>query len=324
MSYQVKTPILFLAFNRPDCTERVFNSIREVKPSKLYVAIDGPRDNNADDIENREKVISIVRNVDWECDSHYLIHEKNLGCSLSGLTAWKWIFEYEKRMLFIEDDGLGNESAFRFIDEMLERYENDERIINVGAVNYGPKMGNATYFFSRHPSCTYFMGTWKRVLDKYEYNIDSYPSIKYRKCFRKNFFSFGEYLVSLAYFDNYIKGLKSGFRANTYDLQLNYMAYKYNMYSIYPNINMVSNIGLSGGANNSVSVESSFYKEYANRKRFQLGDIVHPLFEIDKSFEKVYFKKRVLYNRSWCKVWLSTICPDWLKFPVRLFRKFKK
>ena len=61
MSYQVKTPIMFLAFNRPDCTERVFESIRKVRPSKLYVAIDGPRENRADDIENREKVLNIVK-----------------------------------------------------------------------------------------------------------------------------------------------------------------------------------------------------------------------------------------------------------------------
>lgn len=63
---------------------------------KLYVAIDGPRPNREDDIEKREEVIRIVKNVDWDCETHYLIHDKNLGCSLSGFTAWKWFFEYEE------------------------------------------------------------------------------------------------------------------------------------------------------------------------------------------------------------------------------------
>ena len=37
------TPILFLLFNRPDTTEKVFNVIRKIKPKYLYIAADGPR-----------------------------------------------------------------------------------------------------------------------------------------------------------------------------------------------------------------------------------------------------------------------------------------
>ncbi|MFZ2303665.1 MAG: glycosyltransferase family 2 protein, partial [Minisyncoccia bacterium] len=36
-------PILFIIFNRPDTTTRVFETIRKIKPAKLYVAADGPR-----------------------------------------------------------------------------------------------------------------------------------------------------------------------------------------------------------------------------------------------------------------------------------------
>ena len=43
------TPILFLIFSRPDTTERVFQRIRAIKPSRLYVAADAPRDNRPDE-----------------------------------------------------------------------------------------------------------------------------------------------------------------------------------------------------------------------------------------------------------------------------------
>ena len=36
-------PILFLTFNRPNLTFKVFDKIKEIKPKKLYVACDGPR-----------------------------------------------------------------------------------------------------------------------------------------------------------------------------------------------------------------------------------------------------------------------------------------
>ena len=39
----LKTPVLFMIFNRPDTTQQVFNAIRQAKPKQLFVAADGPR-----------------------------------------------------------------------------------------------------------------------------------------------------------------------------------------------------------------------------------------------------------------------------------------
>jgi len=39
----MKTPVAFLIFNRPDTTKKVFDVIRQAKPSKLLVVADSPR-----------------------------------------------------------------------------------------------------------------------------------------------------------------------------------------------------------------------------------------------------------------------------------------
>lgn len=313
-----------MAFNRPDCTAQVFESIRSVKPRKLYVAIDGPRPGRKDDVENRNKVLEIVKNVDWDCESKYLIHDKNLGCSLSGVTAWRWFFGFEDRMLFIEDDGLGGDSAFWFMDEMLERFKDDDRILNVGVGNFGLKQGDSTYFFTRKSATTYFMGTWKRVLDKYDYDLSTYSGLKWKRSFQKHFVSLGEYLIATTNFDKYVKSVKEGRRENTYDLQLDYMAYKDDMYSVNPNYNLVSNIGFESGANTNYSKESKIYKEFANRKREVLSEIKHKEFAIDKDFELRYFEKKSLYGHHWLRIWLSNAIPNWMKMPLRWIKKIIK
>ena len=38
-----KIPILFIIFNRPEITNISFREIRNYKPTKLYIAGDGPR-----------------------------------------------------------------------------------------------------------------------------------------------------------------------------------------------------------------------------------------------------------------------------------------
>lgn len=300
MERKLYTPVLFLVFNRPKQTARVFETIRKAQPLKLYVAVDAPRVGRLDDVENNNAVKAIVENVDWPCETHYLYQEKNLGCSKSGVTAWNWVMEREDRMIFIEDDGLGTLDAFLFIQEMLERYKDDKRIAYVGAVNYGLKYGDASYFFSREPSATYFMGTWKRVMDMYDYELDSWRKEISPSIIKKNSLTYKEYFMRKRIFDKYVSSIKSGKRDNTYDVQMTYLCYVHNMWSIYPNVNMVSNIGLDGGANNACDINSAFYKEYANRVTQPLCQVVHPTdILVDENFEKQFFNKRVLHNRNW-------------------------
>ena len=52
----MKVPVLLLAFNRPELTEKVIESIKNYKPSKIYVSVDGPRKENVDDLSNIKKI----------------------------------------------------------------------------------------------------------------------------------------------------------------------------------------------------------------------------------------------------------------------------
>jgi hypothetical protein len=60
-------PVLLIFFNRPDALKLTFEQIRLAKPKKLYLAQDGPRENNLNDNENILKCREIVENIDWDC-----------------------------------------------------------------------------------------------------------------------------------------------------------------------------------------------------------------------------------------------------------------
>lgn len=293
MDHLIESPVLFLVFNRPEKTQRVFNIIRNVKPKKLYVAADGPREHVISDHDNCSKVRKIVSDIDWECESKFLFHEKNLGCSLAGKTSWDWIFSQEEEMIFIEDDGLISRSFFWFCQEMLIKYKDDLRIAYISGENFGPKYGNASYFFSRMGGGTYSSGTWKRVYELYDYKLESYNELKNRREFRNNFVDYFDYKLRTSMFDNYVNN-----DGNTYDLQMVYLVHRYNMYNIIPNINLCSNIGFDlEGSNTSMDPKSKLALKLGNRPRFEISTIVHPdRFEVSKKFEKDYFQVRVLYD----------------------------
>lgn len=319
-SQQLETPVLFMVFNRPLQTLRVFESIRKVRPTKLYVAVDGSRNGRQDDIEKRQEVLNIVRNVDWECETHYLIHDNNLGCSKSGPTAWNWVFETEDRVIFVEDDGLGNESAFFFVQDMLEKYKDDERVGYVGAVNYGQTYGNKSYFFTMFPAATYFMGFWKRTQELYDYELNTYDEAIKDGSLRKGYRTWVEWLLGNFSFKSYKRSIRKGCRYNTYDVQINFLVHRFKKYTIYPNVNMVSNIGLEGGANNQVDINSKFYKEYGNRKRFQMNAITYcDDVYVDNDFDMSFFNYRCLHNNNWIKVYLKSVLYEYYG---GLYRKY--
>lgn len=52
----LKTPVLFLVFNRLDTTKQVFDAIKKAKPSRLYIGSDGPRERKEGEAEKVQEV----------------------------------------------------------------------------------------------------------------------------------------------------------------------------------------------------------------------------------------------------------------------------
>jgi hypothetical protein len=78
-------PILFVIFKRKDTALKSFESIKKVKPSKLYIAGDGPRNNQGEILLVSETRKAILDSVDWDCEIHTLFQKSNLGCSIGSL-----------------------------------------------------------------------------------------------------------------------------------------------------------------------------------------------------------------------------------------------
>ena len=159
-----ETPILFITFNRPDTTKRVFEAIKKIKPKKLFISADGPRENKVGEKQKCLTVRSIFDNIDWDCEVKTLFQEKNLGCKIAATTAVTWFFQSVEEGIIIEDDCLPNKSFFLFCQKMLATYRKHEAIMHISGTNFqfGNKRGEASYYFSR---CIHMWGwaTWRRA-----------------------------------------------------------------------------------------------------------------------------------------------------------------
>ena len=132
--------VLLCGFVRYDTISRVFEAVRSARPPRLYLATDGPRAGREDDVANVLKVRSLVEKVDWPCEVKTLFRENNLGCRAAMSGAIDWFFENEESGIILEDDCLPGMDFFRFCEELLDRYRDDERIMMIGGTNFMPEV----------------------------------------------------------------------------------------------------------------------------------------------------------------------------------------
>ena len=147
----MKTPVLFLVFNRLNMTKKVFEKIKEVKPDRFYVAADGSRDSKPDDNQKVNKVREyVMESIDWDCNVQTLFREKNLGCGRAVSGAIDWFFEHETEGIILEDDCIPDVTFFSFCQELLKKYEADCRISHKGGTNFQNNImrGQSSYYFS--------------------------------------------------------------------------------------------------------------------------------------------------------------------------------
>lgn len=265
--YQIKSPVLFTVFNRPDTTERVFERIRACKPPKLYIAADGPRSERAGEAALCEQTRNKI-NVDWDCEVFTLYRDENLGCKMAMSGAVKWFFQNEEEGIILEDDCLPDDGFFRFCDTLLEKYRHDTRVAHIAGTNLGmtKKYGNATYYFSRY-TMIWGWASWRRVWENYDENLLLLDGFIEQDLFKYIY-------KKKAITDHLIKTLNV-VKSNaivTWDFQYIFMNFWNNSLCIVPNQNLISNIGFDTRATHTFDTRSKF----ANLPIDPLGEITHP------------------------------------------------
>lgn len=263
MDQNFNTPILLIIFNRPKETQQLFSIIQKIKPKKLYLAADGPRINNKKDYNNCEVARNIIiNNINWPCELKTLIREKNLGCGMAVSSAISWFFEQETEGIILEDDCHPYINFFKFCEELLEHYRDNEKIFMISGNNinnYIPKTNN-NYYFTHIPS-VWGWATWRRSWKKYDFSLKNLDQFKQENKIKQILKNNSHQKYWLNFFDE-IKNKK----INNWDYQLTFTSFFYQGLCIRPKYNLVNNVG-----QNIISGKSK-----KGLKNFDLNAMSHP------------------------------------------------
>lgn len=250
-------PVIFIIFNRTDTTRQVFEMIRSASPKKLLVIADGPRADRPGEAEQCAATRAIIDDVDWDCEVHRNFAETNMTIRVRISSGLAWAFDLVDRAIILEHDCLPSQSFFDYCADLLDRYENDERVMMISGQNhlFGRAHTAESYYFSRYPHVMWGWATWRRAWANYDLNMTHWPEFRDRKLFDQYFRKMRERY----YWESVFQYTVYNGRLDTWDYQWFYSMWANSGLCATPARNLVRNIGLDAQATHTHTKYDSIY-----------------------------------------------------------------
>ncbi len=294
-----QVPILVLAFNRADTTQKVFDNIKLLKPKYLFVGVDGPRHDRPSELKKCQDVQNIFLNqIDWECQLKTLFRTQNLGCRDAVNEAITWFFNHVEEGIILEDDCIPNQSFFNFCSVLLKEYRNDSSIMHIsGYKPHGMKIDLPYSYLYSKQAIVWGWATWARAWSEMDVDMRAFPLYKEEKGIK-------QYID-----DTCIQTYMLDKWEETYSKMNSSWAYAWsfcienlNGITIVANQNLIQNIGYGEEATNTKTDHLNRASNYSDIMEFPL---IHPISYNDfTTNEKEKIEKEIFYKIQKSKIGL--------------------
>src|SRR3989338_4006387 len=167
---KILAPIVLFCYNRPSHTLQVLQALQknpEAKNSELFIFCDGAKNEN--DLECINDVHKIIDNISGFKNVVVEKSENNKGLAKSIILGVSKIVEKFGRVIVLEDDLVISPYFLQFMNDGLDFYENDDRVISIHGYIYPIKEKLPPTFFIKGADC-WGWATWKRGWDLFNEN----------------------------------------------------------------------------------------------------------------------------------------------------------
>lgn len=321
MSFE--TPVLLLAWRRPDTTRHVIDAIRGTAPTRMFVACDGPHPGHPDEERAVQACREMIdRQIDWPCTIERLFRTSNLGCRRGVSEALDWFFERVDAGIVLEDDCVPHADFFPYCAELLERYREDARVwcVSANGNQDGHRRGDGSYFFSRY-NHVWGWASWRRAWQQYDVTLNDWPAFKAAGLVSTIF----DDPVEARYWSDIWDGLHDRGSPDTWDYQWTFTCLSHGGLTALPNGNLVRNIGFGESA--SITKDAGYYGEQVVAGILPL---VHPsrvvrdreadVYAFDHHFHGAELRQRASLFARWVHR-LRTAARDPLHYPLKAWRR---
>jgi hypothetical protein len=242
-------PIALFTYNRPEHTRKTIHALANnelAAESALFIFSDAPRDDKAN--KGVCDVRDFIKNLDGFCTVTIIERSENYGLSRSIISGVSDLVAEFGRVIVLEDDLVTSPHFLSYMNNALNYYADEERVISIHGYVYPVKEELPETFFLRGADC-WGWATWKRGWKLFEPDGSQLLQSLKEKHLERSFDLDGAY--------SYTKMLKRQTRGenNSWAVRWHASAFLTNSLTLYPGKSLVQNIGYDASGVNCAAID---------------------------------------------------------------------
>lgn len=287
-------PICLFVYKRQNLTELTINYLKEnlySKESDLYIFSDAAKYNDEDKSVN--EVREYINGIDGFNNIYIKEQTSNLGLANSIISGVTEVINKFGKIIVLEDDLITSKYFLKYMNEALDKYQNEDRVISIHGYIYPIKKKLPYTFFIKGTDC-WGWGTWKNRWDLFEKD----GQLLLKQLRENNLLYSFDHNGST----NNVKMLRRQIRGeiDSWAIRWHASAFLKDKLTLYPGKSLVNNIGM-GGASTHVK-HTSIYNTNISSEPIPIDDI--PIEENDfakKELENFYISIRPNFIKRYYK-----------------------
>ena len=282
-------PILLFTYNRPSHTRQTLEALLNNKlcaESELFVFSDGYK--NETDKKDVLAVRKIIHSIDGFKQIHLIENAHNLGLAKNIIEGVTQVINEYGKVIVLEDDLVTSPWFLTFMNEALEKFEQEEKIGHVHGYCFPlPELPDA---FLIKWTGSWGWATWKRAWEKFNPDGQALLNELKRRRLTKTFDFNGNYP-----FARMLQRQVNG-ENNSWAIRWNASLFLNDMLSVNAGKSLVKNIGFDGSGVHSGKEDIWATKLHAGKLNIEISPIRENRIA-RKAFERYYGKT----NSFWAK-----------------------
>jgi hypothetical protein len=302
-------PVLVIGFNRPDLLNNLLLRLQQLKITRVFVALDGPRSKY--DFNGCNDSLKVTEKFKTIFDLQVLWRDYNLGCTLGVISALDWFFSEVNFGAILEDDCYPELDVFEHFHKLIKINPDQKTTYSTIASGHNPFICSENILASKY-TLIWGWASWSIIYREIRKNF-----FELNKITRTNVLGETRNLKETVYWWVNATRARLGF-LDTWDGIFSDQAWRLGYKCLIPEKNLIKNYGFrqdathtknSGVPNlvyfsNSKITEKNFdsllVKNYFKIRNYHvITSILKLVFEIlrnkrQKNFESVLSKDKLL------------------------------
>jgi len=305
----VLAPIVVFTYNRPEHTLRTLSALLMnplANESDIIIYSDSAR------TANHNKAVDEVRSYLSELTgfrSIKVIHrDKNFGLAESIIQGVTEVLQESEKVIVLEDDMIVSPYFLKYMNEALDQFVDDDRVISVHGYVYPVDIILPEAFFLPGADC-WGWATWRRGWQIFNPNGKYLLDELVRRHLVQEFDYNGAYP-----FLNMLKDQIKG-ENDSWAIRWHAAAFLANKLTLYPGRSLVNNIGNDSSGVHSGTTEN--FDVELSKTSINLNNVIVEVSPIALEAFEYYFKKNSSLRRQLRNIVLSFIKMNYLKVKIK-------